>query len=128
MSYQEWIDQYAVDQKHQLLGKCRQASLAMQQAFPELRTVRGHVETNWGRRAHWWLVDAEDNIVDPTVLQFDVIFSYDPWEPGDEVCVGKCMECGEHIWKSTDNLDNVRKETFCSEDCCTSFTVALGHV
>lgn len=42
----------------------------MVEAFPELKRVRGHYHCPWLSKAqpHWWCVDPDGNIVDPTVM------------------------------------------------------------
>lgn len=123
--YRKWVEQW-LDQ-NRALGRCQEATTAMVEAFPELTIVPGHVSCDWGQRAHWWLTDPNGNIVDPTVSQFDVVFSYHPWKPGDEVRVGKCMNCGDEIWRSVQVLDPPpKRECICGEDCYTEFTAYLA--
>ena len=103
----------------------------MVKQFPELTIVKGHVEDlQWGRRSHIWLKTAEGEIVDPTVAQFPSVMEYEEWEPGDEVRVGKCMECGEEIWRSVQTLDvedpGCRRPYFCSEECSVAMAKSMG--
>lgn len=103
-------------------GKCDEATRVMQCQFPELKRVCGHVETmGWGRRAHWWLVAEDGEVVDPTVKQFPGVFRYEEFKPGTEVQVGRCMECGEEIWRAVDSLDEIKRESICSEQCADAF-------
>lgn len=119
-SYTIWIEQWLAENR--AYGNCQAACTAMAEAFPELTTVPGHVSCDWGYRAHWWLTDTDGNIVDPTVSQFGVVFDYCPWKPGDEVRVGKCMNCGDEIWRSVQVLDPPPKqECICSDECKVSF-------
>ena len=63
---------------------------------------------------------ADGTIVDPTAGQFPgPVISYEPWKAGDKVRVGKCMECGEDIWKAVDTLevDHSGTARFCNEAC-----------
>jgi hypothetical protein len=64
-------------------------------------------------------------IIDPTVTQFlcPGFVDYVEWLAGDEVRVGKCMNCGEDIWKQVMDLrdSGANKETFCSEECALVF-------
>lgn len=116
--YQIWIAQYVKSQPF-ILGICSRATEEMVKAFPELKRVPGHVETANGRFAHWWCVDPEGKVVDPTAAQYrDIggILAYDPWRPGSLTRVGKCMDCGDEIWKAVDSLDG-KKESFCSKRC-----------
>lgn len=115
--YQDWIRAFEerCGGAHATLGRCRQAAEEMIQAFPELSLEKGHVECPlpWGRRGHWWCVAPNGEIVDPTAGQFTCgIFDYDPFKEGDEVVIGKCMQCGETIWGQPGGY-----EYFCSKDC-----------
>lgn len=52
-------------------GKCERYSAEMALAFPELRRVYGfYYCLVWGQREHFFLVDENNNVVDPTVAQF----------------------------------------------------------
>lgn len=122
--YRRWIEQW-LDQ-NRAYGKCHEGVKAMKEAFPELIAVPGHVSCDWGLRDHWWLTDPNGNVVDPTVSQFGVVFSYQPWKPGDEVRVGKCMNCGSEIWRSVQTLDPPpKKECICNETCSDEFEAYL---
>lgn len=113
-----WITAFVLEHEHKVMGRCREAVVLMKQAFPELLVSRGHVSTIWGMRAHWWLLTPEGEVVDPTASQYPGIFEYLPWEPGDEVQVGKCMNCGEEIWEPTDSLDGPPpQKSICSPKC-----------
>lgn len=118
MIYEEWISDYCKKNNNILLGKCKEAVKLMCKEFPELRQVTGHVYTSWGKRSHFWCEDPGGEIIDPTAAQFTAVFEYEEWKSGDEVCVGKCMNCGEQIWKSVESLDeNVPRKSTCSKIC-----------
>lgn len=52
-------------------GQCLKFAREMVAAFPELRIMSGgYYCTSWGYRGHFWCIDAEDNVVDPTSWQF----------------------------------------------------------
>lgn len=102
----KWIaDKLSTCQKPVALGMCAEWTLAMQQAFPDLQRVRGHVYLRSGlERQHWWLVDSEGTIVDPTEFQFSDpdgvyrgigIAEYAPWDESQPEPKGKCMNCGD---------------------------------
>jgi len=101
-TYRDWIRAYEArcGGPSGTYARCAEATTEMVEAFPELLRVPGHVNCPfpWGRRAHWWCVTAEGEIVDPTKGQFPGIYSYDPFKEGDEVRLGKCMNCGDEIW------------------------------
>lgn len=115
--YAGWIRGYEV-RTPALLGRCRDAVVEMRSAFPELTEVRGHVFCAWGRRGHAWLVTSDGTIVDPTRGQFPGPVEYEPWKPGDTVRVGKCMNCGDEIWRPAQTLaEEPKRESACSGDC-----------
>jgi hypothetical protein len=101
----------------------------MHAAFPELTVVRGHVWTlDRGRAAHWWLETADGAIVDPTASQFAALCDYEPWVPGTEVRVGRCMECGAEIMEALLSLDIDVSKCICSPECAKAFETAInGH-
>ena len=125
MSYTEWIAAYEARTPH-LLGQCLIAAEEMAAAFPELTVVKGHVYCDWGKRGHAWLMGEQGEILDPTAKQFGAIFEYEPWSPGDEARVGKCMNCGSEIWKAIYTLDEDHTQSICSEACELSFGAYLG--
>lgn len=52
-------------------GKCRELTEAAAAADTTLRVVRGFYHCPiWGKQAHWWAVNPDGAIVDPTVNQF----------------------------------------------------------
>ena len=117
--YDEWIAEYQ-GRNPSLLGRCGMAVAEMTAEFPELRIVRGHTETVWGRRGHFWCVSPDDEIVDPTAAQYPGPILYEAWKPGDEVRVGTCMNCGIGIWLAVNNLDDDHEKSnpgYCSDEC-----------
>lgn len=106
--YEKWISENI----RESYGKCSEATLRMNEEFPELKRVRGHYYCPiWGEREHWWLVDFEGNVVDPTKSQFPSrgIGHYEPWNEGDPEPTGMCANCGELIYDGN--------TTVCSEQC-----------
>lgn len=124
--YKEWVKEY-IDRTPFLLGKCHAASAEMRAAFPELQEKKGYVQTlAWGEREHVWMVDEEGNIVDPTEGQFPHgALSYREWVPGALTLVGRCMECGDQIWRCVDSLEGER-HYFCGSDCEKSAEIAYN--
>ncbi len=123
--YNEWIAQWLLTNR--AYGNCARAAQEMAETFPELKVVPGHVECDWGRRSHCWLATKDGSVVDPTVTQFGVVFEYDAWKPGDEIRVGKCMNCGDEIWKAVDSLDGPsQRSCMCSDECARSFEAHLN--
>lgn len=121
--YRAWIDAWL--EENRAYGGCIEASILMAECFPELEVVKGHVYCDWGKRGHWWLVTPDGEIVDPTVSQFGVVFEYEPWKPGDEVRVGKCMNCGDEIWEVVDRLEDIKEKCICSKQCHEAFQAYL---
>jgi hypothetical protein len=92
-------------------GTCQEVTEAMQAAFPELTRVRGHYFCwAWGERAHWWLIDADGQVVDPTAAQFPSrgLGHYEPWIEGTPEPTGNCANCGGPCFNG---------DTCCSESC-----------
>lgn len=110
-----------------MLGQCQVESLAMQKVFPELAVVRGFVSVmvpgSPGRRGHWWCVDPDGNIVDPTRGQFEcVVLDYEPYKEGDHVRLGRCMNCGAEIWGEPEK----GRQDVCSKSCEEILKYELG--
>ena len=121
--YQTWIkDNVPVD----CLNTCHSITEAMQKAFPYLGRVRGHVFLSTGlERPHFWLVDTDGTIVDPTERQFSSdyyghktkVLSYDPWDESQPEPTGMCPNCGGVCYDYKD---------LCSERCEISYTAYLN--
>lgn len=128
--YEAWIDAYEAKQKS-LLGMCASATMEMVADFPELRRIGGHVLVPlWGRRAHWWCETPDGEIVDPTASQFPDIAEYEPFVPGSEVRVSRCMNCGDDIFACVDSLTEPLPKgtntTFCTSACEADMAKAMG--
>jgi len=114
--YQDYIDKL---DKDNLMGKCKEISEKMKEEFLELTLVRGHYYCLvWGERCHWWLVDENNEIVDPTALQFPTKGNgiYIPWVEGTEEPTGKCLNCSALVYK---------EKQFCCESCEEEFRINL---
>src|SRR5688572_29828181 len=112
-----------------VLGQCAKATQEMVEAFPELKRVPGHVYTiGWGKRAHWWCVAPDGEIVDPTVSQFvGACVDYEPFEAGHEVRVGRCMNCGDDIYAVILVLDEPPpRPYFCGDHCSAEMAREVG--
>jgi hypothetical protein len=98
--YLKWIEKN-IPNYESAYGKCRETCEKMLKEFPELKLVRGYYSCAvWGERMHWWLVDAENNIIDPTAIQFPtkgngIYQKLDEFAPQP---TGKCTNCGEYIY------------------------------
>ncbi len=119
--YTTWIASYidSVGGPAKTYGKCGAATASMVEAFPELRAVAGHVETGWGRRSHWWCMTPDGTILDPTAGQFPGgIFSYEEFKEGDDLRLGRCMNCGDEIWGP---MGKGICSSMCSRECAEVF-------
>ena len=54
-------------------GHCYHACLELTEKFPELKIVQGTVHSDMGLRDHYWCLDENNIIVDPTACQFQMI-------------------------------------------------------
>jgi len=110
---------------HRMLGRCQALAAEMVEAFTDLTLVRGHVECPepWGRRGHWWCVDRDGVIVDPTAGQFTCgIDRYEEYEEGQPVRLGVCMDCGRAIWGAPESA----RPTFCSKACGETYAAWMA--
>lgn len=94
-------------------GRCREVTDRMVQQFPELRQVRGYYHCPiWGEREHWWCVDPNGKVVDPTFAQFPSKGIGEYVEYHGPEATGMCPECGGYCFDGN---------YFCSEPCKTSY-------
>ena len=95
--YQDWINNI----NNNVTGLCADITQDMITKFPELKRIRGHYYcVIWGQREHWWCVDSDNSIVDPTASQFPGKGSgeYVEWDESQPEPTGKCRECGEYCY------------------------------
>lgn len=107
--YIHWITNYLKTNDPKL--KCKEATEAMNQQFPELIKVRGHVvpALHSQQRPHWWLIDPKtQEVIDPTESQFLIILKYIPHDETQPEPTGKCPNCGGYCY----NYSSV-----CSDKC-----------
>lgn len=91
-------------------ARCMEFSNAFVEKFPELRTERGWINSQereakgWSAGEHWWCVDPEGNIVDPSLNQFAFWrepekLVYKVFNPEtDVIYIGRCHNCGDPIY------------------------------
>lgn len=102
-------------------GKCKEMSEAMVAADPSLRLVRGHYYCPvWGEQPHWWCVNSEDEIVDPTKDQFPsrgtgYYVEFDG--------IVHCSECGKEMLEEEAEYES--NYCFCSYECHGRFVGVL---
>lgn len=112
--YAAWIEDFLL--RCDPYGRCSEATLAMVKLFPELRRACGFYHCAWGPRQHWWCVDAQGNIIDPTVTQFPP-GEYQELGENDPKPKGKCMNCGDYCYDDP---------VACSPECKQELRVAYG--
>jgi len=105
--YTEWIKNNVPASTY---GKCTEITEAMDKEFPELKRVRGWYEdAYWGKREHWWMLDPNSNIIDPTKSQFpDQHGDYHPLDESKPKPTGKCINCGGYCFN---------RNPTCSKEC-----------
>lgn len=121
LQYQIWIDENYPDHQS-AYGKCNEATIQMQHIFPELKRIRGHYYCAiWGERQHWWLIDSEDQIIDPTARQFPTLGRgvYQEFDERQPEPTGICPNCGEYCYNS---------QTCCSDKCFDEYRIyVMGY-
>ena len=107
--YQRWIQNY----NGRIYRKCKEVSEEMQKAFPELKIVKGMVTIieNLKEYQHQWLIDINNNIVDPTAKQWAGIVDYRPIDENDleQIPTQRCHNCGGWCYG--------KRQTTCSPEC-----------
>lgn len=121
--YAAWIEAFVSAQPNRFVrGKCAEATLAMIEAFPELRRAAGFVHCTWGRDQHFWCVTPDGTVVDPTAEQFRAVFEYEELDLDDpetqrRIPTGRCLDCGDDVYEG---------KSFCSEACEASTRAYLN--
>lgn len=107
----------------ELRGKCHAMASDLCAVDVRLRLVRGHYYCNrWGKQAHWWCVDQNGNIVDPTREQFPSL-GFGRYEEYDGTIV--CDQCGKRQPESESIIGGNGHYTFCSGECYGRFVGVL---
>lgn len=98
--YTHWIAEcYPTAESASL--QCAEATLALVEAFPELRRVRGHAMVGVNERPHWWCITPDGTIIDPTAHQWPTAPVFYEALPDDaEDPHGKCLHCGSLLFRS----------------------------
>ena len=99
-------------------GKCKSMCEAVLVDRPELTLVRGfYMCPMWGEQQHWWLKDAEGNIIDPSVRQFPTKGIGAEYIEFDGTC--ECAECGKSFKEDDGKFES--NYAFCSTPCLMKF-------
>jgi hypothetical protein len=109
--FNDWIKQnYPTKESAKL--QCSEATNKMIQVFPEIERIRGYVYVGLNYVPHWWCVDINGNIIDPTAHQwFSPPLLYEPISDDEEEPHGKCLNCGALLYRSRG------AESYYCEDC-----------
>ena len=95
-------------------GKCKEACEELVAKDPSLTMVRGHYWCPiWNSdEPHWWCVDPEGNVVDPTKLQFPSVGAgyYTPFSG-----YINCESCGAGVVEEEAYI--VGNHTYCGYTC-----------
>jgi hypothetical protein len=114
MTYNEWI-RIHVQNTHRT---CREVTQSMAEAFPDLKRIRGHYCCPVsGTQPHWWLIDSQGSIVDPTANQFPSRGTGDYVEYAGPEPTGKCLDCGELVYTA---------DLFCDDTCRLRTLKSMG--
>lgn len=110
-AYAEWI---AANVPALPVGMCAAMTERMAIAFPELTRTRGHFQPCGETREypHWWLVDGDGTVIDPTAAQFNGPGDYVPHEGPEPT--GRCIECGGYCFTG---------QPVCGATCARAFGV-----
>lgn len=102
-------------------GKCKELTEALVKEIPTLTIVRGHYFDHvWGRdEPHWWCVNDEGVIYDPSRLQFPTEGDgiYTPYSGYSD-----CEHCGKQVAEK----DIIQQGRYpCCSDSCALRLVGL---
>lgn len=118
LKYLRWIDVH-VDLAAKL--QCREVSEAMANAFPELTRVCGHyVAPIDGMRPHWWLIDADKRVIDPTRHQFQSEGAGE-YVQLEKPPIARCQNCGEPFFDDA-------SYPFCCDACADETVDSLNEI
>lgn len=109
-------DQVQADNYRKYRGKCKEMSEALVAENPELRLVRGHYFCPlWGtEEPHWWCVDKDGKIHDPTKLQFPSA-GHGMYEEFNGMCT--CSNCGNEVPEAEAVIGGNGNHAFCNHTC-----------
>lgn len=103
-------------------GKCRELAEAAILKDPTLMLMRGHyVCPEWGEQQHWWTVQQDGSIHDPSVKQFPSR-GEGVYVPFDGIV--ECCECGKEM-QEKDAWRLEGRYAYCSYGCYGRFVGVL---
>lgn len=124
--YRQWIAENVVGTG---IGFCHSYSALIQNEFQHLRIARGvYGCLMGGSYPHWWTVDVDETVVDPTAAQFPCKGEGTYEELTQEEIeasfpCGKCANCGNDIYKA----DNAPSDMLCSSECYSSYAAYCSN-
>lgn len=98
-------------------GKCREFSEQLCVENPEFKLIRGYYHCPfWGKQPHWWCVDNNGTIIDPTKSQFPSkgIGEYEEFDG-----IVSCSNCGKE--GKEEDFEYESNYAFCSASCHLRF-------
>lgn len=100
-------------------GKCLEECEKLVEQDSSLKLVRGYYyEPLWNtKEQHWWCVDRNGNIVDPTRLQFPSEGVEEFYEEFDGYV--ECSQCGKRLKEEDADIEG--RYAFCSTGCHLKF-------
>jgi hypothetical protein len=97
-------------------GKCQNLCDKLLKEDPTLTLVRGHyICPQWGPQAHWWCIDTEGNIVDPSVKQFPTEGVGATYVEYDGMV--ECSECKKKLKEEDALIEGNGNHAFCNSTC-----------
>lgn len=108
-------------------AQCLQFSERLQKKFPHLKLEKGWYVTTDGEddypTEHWWTVDVDGTIVDPSKIQFhDQNGRYSPYDDHEfKAMIGRCPNCGNDIYEGEGSGG------LCSDECESSYAAYIEH-
>jgi hypothetical protein len=100
-------------------GKCKEECEKLIRKDPSLKMVRGYYhEPIWNtKEQHWWCKNKENEIVDPTKLQFPSGGMKEYYEEFDGNV--ECSECGKRLKEDDAQIEG--RYCFCCSRCYRKF-------
>lgn len=98
-------------------GRCKEMSEELISRRPELILVRGYyLCPSWGKQPHWWCVDKDGTVIDPTKDQFP---SKGFGEYVEFDGFFDCSNCGKRV--SEEECNPYGNYVFCSGECLVRY-------
>jgi hypothetical protein len=107
---------------YSLRGKCKEMAEEASKNDPSLTLVRGWYDCPiWGEQPHWWCVDQDGKIVDPSRDQFPSGGIEEFYRPFNGTVI--CSQCGKEMAEEHAKFHG--NYAFCSYKCEGKFIGVL---